>query len=349
LTTKWKILVPAALIVLAAVLIYIRTTNASATPEGRRGAAPVVRVGMPTLATFVSRLQLNGDVLPLRQAAIYSKVSGTLERNFVDMGSAVPAGELLATIDSTELVQQVLQTSATYQNARETYARLVQLFEKTLASRQDLDNGEAAMKVAEANYNTAKTRLGYARITAPFSGIVTRRFLDPGALVNATSSTLFTLMNLDTVRIIVNVPEKDVVKIYGINEAQVTLDALPGRMFKGRVTRFSQAVDLTTRTMPIEVRVGNPGAGIKPGMFASIGLVLASRPNTLTLPSNVILRDENGTFVFIVSGQNAKRVRITVGPEQESQVEILSGLRAEDSVIVAGQQFVRDGGAVALK
>ena len=150
------------------------------------------------------------------QAGIFSKVSGNLESIYTDMGSNVFSGQLLATIDSTELYQQFQQTNATYQNARMTFDRVQQLIDKNLASKQDLDNADAAMKVAKANYEAAATRLSYARIIAPFSGIITKRFLDPGALVAANNATLFTLMNLDRIKIIVNVPEKDVQFIYKV-------------------------------------------------------------------------------------------------------------------------------------
>ena len=349
LRKHWKLAATLAVIVVLIAVVVVKISLASREGETRRGFAPVVHAEPPALSTVTSKLILNGDVLAIRLASIYSKVSGGLERNYADMGSRVREGQILATIDSTELVQQVQQMSATYQNARETYARQVQLFEKTLSARQDLDNAEAAMKVADANYATAKTRLGYARIAAPFRGIITRRYLDPGALVNATSSTLFTLMDLDTVRIIVNVPEKEVAKIFGIGQADVTLDALPGRRFVGRVTRFSQAVDLTTRTMPVEVRVPNPGNEIKPGMFATIALVLSSRPNAITIASNIVLRDENGTYVYVLNDGRARRVRVALGQELDSRFEVQSGLSAGDSVIVAGQQFARDGGPVTVK
>jgi RND family efflux transporter MFP subunit len=346
---KWKILVPTLLVVLAAALIYFKVTNASGAADGRRGGTPVVHVEFPRLETVVTRLRLNGDVLPIRQAGIFSKVGGNLERIYTDMGVRVRANELLASIDSTELHQQVQQTAATYQNALNGYERTKQLFEKNLASKQDIDNADATMKVARANYDAALTRISYSQITAPFHGFITRRYLDPGALVTANSATLFTLMALDTVRIIVNVPEKDVASVYGVHRADVELDALPNRTYQGRVARFSQAIDLSTRTMPIEVVVPNPRNEIKPGMFATVSLTVAQRPNALTLASNVILRDENGMYAFVIKDQRARRVRVTTGPEQDSRVEILSGLTGTDSVVVAGQQFAKDGGPVIVK
>src|SRR3990172_4385846 len=145
------------------------------------------------------------------------------------MGEFVKQGRLLATIDSTELVQQVLQTSATYRNGRLNYERTKELVGQNLLATQDLDNALTAMSVSRANYENAITKLSYTRITAPFQGIITRRFLDPGAVVTSSNTTLFTLMDLDKVKVIISVPEKDVPSLEKAKLAEVTVDALPGK------------------------------------------------------------------------------------------------------------------------
>lgn len=346
---KWKYGIPIFLVLLVITVIVFRIINDEKVASARRQMTPLVKVENPARELVKVQLQFNGDVQAIRQAGIFSKVGGNLERIYADMGSKVYSGQLLATIDSTELYQQYQQTNATYQNARMTFERVQQLIEKSLSSKQDLDNADAAMKVARSNFEAAATRLSYARIVAPFSGIITKRFLDPGALVAANNATLFTLMNLDRVKVIVNVPEGDVHSVYQVNTALVTLDALPGQTFHGRVTRFSDALDLTTRTMAIQIEIENAAHTIKPGMFATVQMTVAEHQNAITIPTNAILKDDVGQYVFALDESKAKQIRVKTGAELLERTEILSGLTGNETVITVGQQFVKDGGQVNIQ
>jgi len=337
-------------IVLAAGLFFaIHISDASKSAEARRKMIPLVKVEKPAMESVKTQLQFNGDVLAIRQAGIFSKVPGNLERIYADMGLKVYTGQLLATIDSTELYQQYQQANATYQNTRIIYERVQLLIEKNLSSKQELDNADATMKVARANFEAAATRLSYARIVAPFSGIITKRFLDPGALVTANSATLFTLMNLDRVKVIVNVPEGNIQSVYQVRTAQVTLVAVPGKVFQGIVTRFSDALDLTTRTMAIQIEIDNSDHIIKPGMFASVQMTIAERKDAVTVPTNAILKDDSGQYIFALDESRAKRIRVKTGMELLERTEILSGLTGNEAIITVGQQFVRDSGQVNIR
>jgi RND family efflux transporter MFP subunit len=344
-----KYSIPPLIILIAGSVVAYKITSDAKTADARRSAAPLVKVEKPLRELVKIQLQFNGDVMPVRQAGLFSKVSGNLERIYTDMGFVVRANQLLATIDSAELYQQYLQTKATYENARMTFGRVQQLIEKTLASKQDLDNADAAMKVAQANFEAASTRLSYSRITAPFDGIIVKRFLDPGALVTANSSTLFLLMNLDNVKIIVNVPEKVVPNVYQIRTALVTLDALPGKEFTGKVTRFSDAIDLSTRTMAIQIEIANRSHLIKPGMFATVLVTLAEHQHAVTVPTHALLKDENGQYLFALEEKKVKRIRVQTGVDQAERTEIIAGLTGDESIITVGQQFVKDGGQVTVQ
>jgi membrane fusion protein, multidrug efflux system len=345
----WLYSIIIVIILIIGIYFTFRISSDSKSAEERRRMTPLVKVDKPVRELVKTQLQFNGDVLAIRQAGIFSKVPGNLERIYADMGSRVYTGQLLATIDSTELYQQYQQANATYQNARIIFERAQLLIEKNLSSKQESDNADAAMKVARANYETAATRLSYARIVAPFSGIITKRFLDPGALVTANSATLFTLMNLDRVKIIVNVPEGNVQSVYQVRTAQVTFDALPGKVFQGQVTRFSDALDLTTRTMAIQIEIDNADHLIKPGMFASVQMTIAVRKDAITVPTNSILKDDSGQYIFAVDESRAKRIRIKTGTELLEKTEILSGLTGNETIITVGQQFVKDSGQVNIQ
>jgi len=340
------IFVTLALIAVAAIRIF----GDRAAGETRRQNLPVVSVQKLTREKITQRIELTGDVLPIQQANIFSKVSGTLDRVFVNIGSAVKTGQLLALIDTTELAQQFQQMQATYYNARVSFQRTQQLLDRNLVSKQDLDNAEALMKVAAANFDNARTRLGYARITAPFSGSITRRFMDPGAVVTTpTNATLFTLMDYDTVKVSVNILEKDLSLVHIGTRATVAVDAFPDKEFTGVVARMSQAIDLSTRTMPAELDIPNGGLQLRPGMYAKIVLVVAERPNQITVPTQCLLRDDTGYSLFVEKGGIAHRIQVTIGVEQAGRTEILSGLNGDEDIIVLGQTLVKDGGQVTIR
>lgn len=348
MTTKMKISI-AGLVLFLAVIVVWKIVGANSSADVRRPAAILVQVGHPERSTIVYRLKFTGDVLPIQQANIYSKINGNLERVYVNIGARVEEDQLLALIDTTETAQQEQQTAATYQNTKLTYERTKELTERNLIAKQELDNVETAMKVAKANYEAAATRLGYAHIAAPFKGYITKRFLDAGANVTSNNVTLFTLMDIEEMKILINVLEKDIPMIEKGKKAIITVDAYPGKEFYGTVTRLSQAVDLSTRTMATEIDIPNGEHLLKPGMFANVMLVVDEHKNTLTVGTQSLMKDEKGSFVLTVNGNIAHRKYIRFGVEQDAKVEILSGLQDADTIITTGQQFVKDGALVTIQ
>ncbi|MFI5252146.1 MAG: efflux RND transporter periplasmic adaptor subunit [Bacteroidota bacterium] len=310
----------------------------------------LVKVDAPGKQTVHYQLQFNGDVIPVQQANVFSRVTGNLDRVYVNIGDYVSENQILALIDTTELALQVQQTGASYVNAKLTYERNVELEKENLVAKQDVDNAEAAMKVAKANYETAETHLEYAHITAPFSGFITKRYLDPGVNLVANNSTLFTLMSLEEMKIIINVLEKDIPQIATGKSVDIEVDAYPGRKFEGKITRISEAVDLSTRTMAVEVDIQNREHLLKPGMFASATIVISDHPNAITVPTYALQKDDKGYFVYTVGDSlKAHRITVTIGIEQNNKTEILTGLTGNERLITTGQQFVRDGGQVTIQ
>jgi membrane fusion protein (multidrug efflux system) len=334
--------------VLVALFVW-RIASGDPSADTRRQSIPVVKTENALRQTVLYNLLYTADVAAVQQAGIYPKVSGTLDHVYVDMGSPVRRGQMLALIDTTELFQTRQQAAATAQNARLTYRRTKDLYDQTLVAAQDIENAEAAMKVAVAALDIATTRLDYARITAPFSGTITKKFLDPGAVVSALTSTLFTLMDPDRMKIIINILEQDIPRVTMGLEASVSVDAFPGKKFTGTVSKFSQAVDLATRTMAVEVDIPNPGHLLAPGMFATVSLNVGQKNDALTLPTQALLKDDQGLYVYIARQDTARRARVTAGSEQNSRTEILSGLEGTEDVITTGQQFVRNNGQVAVQ
>jgi membrane fusion protein, multidrug efflux system len=344
-----KFLIPIGVVLALAAIVGYRIFSSGSGVDTRRQGSPQVKLDQAKREEVRYTLRFTGDVAPIQQASIFSKVSGNLERVYVEMGMQVRQNQVLALIDTTELHQQFLQASATYENARLTNKRTQELFEQNLVSQQDKDNAETSMKVSGAAFETARTRLAYARITAPFPGTVTHRFLDPGALVTPNNSTLFSLMDLDQMKIIANVLEKDIPLVKPGKEAVITVDAYPERQFFGRIARLSEAVDPSTRTMAIEIDIPNRDHLLKPGMFANATLIVDIHRDALTVPTVALLKDDQGSFVYTVVRDTARQIRVTTGVEQEERTEITGGIKGTIDIITTGQQFVRDGGPVMVQ
>jgi|WetSurMetagenome_2_1015567.scaffolds.fasta_scaffold07537_5 RND family efflux transporter MFP subunit len=349
MTTRAKSLIVVGVVVVGGLIVAYRIISGGPPSDARRQTAPLVKLEPVRRETVSTVLRFTGDVTAIQQASIFSKVSGNLEQCYADMGMPVRQNQLLALIDTTELHQQYQQAAATFENARMSYQRTKDLFEQNLVAKQDLDNSEAAKKVSGAAFETAKTRLRYAWITAPFAGTVTRRFLDPGALVTPNSSTLFTLMDLDKMKIIVNVLEKDIPSVTIGKSAVVAVDAFPGKTFSGSVRRFSEAVDPATRTMAVEIDLSNENHILKPGMFANVMLIVGERVDAITIPTEALLKDDRGFFVYTVVRDSAWQNRVRRGVEQGDRTEIEGGLSDSSQVISVGQQFVKDRGPVTIQ
>lgn len=349
-----------AIIFLIAIFLRIQQNNAEA--SSRPSITPNVVLGKIQVGDIDKSESLTGDIMPIQQASIFSKVSGNIEKIYVDIGSRVVRNQLLALIDTTIYSQNAKQAHASFaqakanlENARLNYTRNKSLLSQNLISQQDLDNSKTAYDVAlaqeesaQANYSNALTQLSYCKVTAPFAGYITKKNLDPGAYVTSStssaSSTLFTLMDLDKLKAMVNLPENDVPLLSQISDVKVIADALPDKIFNAKLKKISEAVDLSTRTMAVEVDIENSGKLLKPGMFAKINLILGKKTNVLLLPNNVVLNDQIGNYIFVFnSDSTVSQKRVKVGFQQNNQYEILSGADQTDRIIFVGQSLIRNG------
>ncbi len=354
--------------IIIAILIFVVIIRIVTSGSDKRPQAVPIVVPRNAIRTDIEKSEtLTGNILPIQQANIYPKVNGNIENINVDIGSYVTAGQILALIDTTIYSQNMkqakanfMQAKANYENSKTNYERNKTLFEQNLISKQDLDNAETSMQVtesqkeaADANYINALTQLSYCKIVAPFNGYITKRAFDPGAYITAgssESSNLFTIMNVDKLKSIVNVPEKIVPLLNGIKGIEIHADALPDSViFSGELKRISEAVDLNTRTMAVEVDIENTGhhsnnnKELKPGMFASVKLILERKKNVLTLPDNVILNDDKGDYIYILNADSTVNKKyIKLGIQQNNKNEILSGIDEKDKIVFEGQNLIND-------
>lgn len=236
------------------------------------------------------------------------------------------------------------------------------------ARKARMDAAQAAVESAQADVIAARRRVdekkqnvarfenlkNYLSIRAPFTGVITKRFADPGALIqgaanSATQATpIVEIQNPETLRIYINVPEPDVPHVSIGRTASVAVDALPGEKLTGKVERISYAEDPGTRTMLVDVRIDNKEGKVRPGMFAHVSLELEKHDNVLTIPSQALYPDKKGAYLFIAIENKAKKVRPKIGADDGINTEIQEGVSVSDFVLMPGQSTISDGDPVRI-
>ena len=296
-------------------------------------------------------------VLPLQEATLYAKVSGYLKTLTVDKGDAVKEGQLLAEIEVPELLADEAQYQAETDVARTNYDRMTLARQKApdLVVPQTVDDLRGQWEVAQAKLQHTRTLLQYAKLSAPFSGTVTARFVDPGAFIPAAtagstpqSAALLTLMDFSRVRVQAYVPETEVPFIKTGLPVKVTLEELPGRNFPGAVTRFAHALDPATKTMLTEIEIANPDGELRPGSYASVQLEVQRKADALLLPVGAVLVEKAGTSVFLVEGGKAKKTPVKTGFNDGTNVEIVEGVKPDQPVIMLGKMTLNDGQPITV-
>ncbi len=270
---------------------------------------------------------LPAQVIPFQEATLYAKVSGYLKTISVDKGDKVKAGEVLARMEIPELAAAKARQQAELQAASSDYERL----QKALARTPDLvvpdtvDQAKGRFEVAKASLSQSETLLGYATITAPFAGIITQRYVDPGALIQANnaSSAIVSLMDFSTVRLQVAVPEIEAAKVSVGQAVRVTTENLPGRHFDGKVTRFSYALDTTNRTMLAEAILQNQDLALRPGMLVTVKLGIERKEQAPLMPEEALVTERSNTFAYVVADGKAAKRPIKVGFNDGQNVEVL--------------------------
>lgn len=348
-------------------LVYLRLKGNLDASTKRPAPQPSVVLSLPVRKNIVNKLSFTGDILPIQQSNIYSRVAGNIKKIYVDIGQYVRTGQMLAEIDKSVFFQNAKQNEglykqakATYENNKIQYNRNLELLDKGLVAQSDVDNSKTAVQVSEAqmesalaNYNNAQTQLSYCDIRAPFSGYITKRYLDAGTYVvvggNNPNSVLFVLSDIDDLKVMVNVLDKDVPLLDKVESALIKTDAYPDEEFTGHIKAIGQSVDLSTRTMAAQVDIENRNQMLKPGMFAGVELILKKEDNALTLPLQCIQKDDKGSFIFSVNQDSVSfKKYIQTGIQDNNIVQITDGLSDSDKVVVTGQELIQDGMRVKI-
>jgi membrane fusion protein (multidrug efflux system) len=329
-----------------------RLTQESAALGQRLELGPRVLVAQAGRAPRTRALELPGTVHGFIETPVYAKVAGYLKTIAVDKGDRVRRGQLLATLESPELDHQVANTRAAYRLAMVTDRRNRELLRSRVIARQAADESHAQVVEAQANLNQLLALQDYKEIRAPFDGVVTARFVDPGALIpqSITPATanvpLLELATLSPVRIYADVPQSAAPLIKDGDPATITLTEFPGRVFEGSITRHPEALTSATRTMLVEVDLANDDRSLMPGMYATMNLRAAAPAGPPLVPDDALVFRDGKAFVPIVRQDHLKLAEVSLGYDDGINVEITRGIEPEDLVALNVGQAARDGEAV---
>lgn len=323
-------------------------------PQFQAGRAEQsVQIVKPQRRDIVKTLSLPANISPWAQATLYAKVSGYLTSMEADKGDAVKKGQLLAVIDAPEIKEHYQQAEAQHAIKQLTAARLSNVWRENpdVIAKQDVDVAEAEAKAARYMADNRRTMLGYTKVYAPFSGVITARFADPGALIQSatTSATqtapLFTIMDLDTVRIYASVPQEAAGLAKPGTPVLLSRKEAPDEEMHAVITRTTQSLDPATRTLLVEIDQPNKDRQLQPGMFINAKLFLHNHPNALTLPTSAVMPGPAGqqSSVLIVERNSVRRVPIKVGLDDGIWMEVLEGLTGDEDVVVVGKSGLADG------
>lgn len=322
---------------------------------------PTVSVVQPKLTGGSQEIEVPGNMQAFIDTPIWARSSGYLKAWHVDIGAHVKAGQLLAELESLETDQQLQQAREDLSTAESnlklaqiTAQRYNNLFTTDSVAKQDVDNAvqdqaakTSAEKSAQANVRRLEQLVSYEKIYAPFDGVITARNIDVGALVDAGANSpgkeLFHLASTSTLRVYVNVPEAYSRAAQSGAHAFLTLTEFPGRQFQGTIVRNAAAIDTSSRTLLVEVDVNNPTGQLLPGSYVSVHLKLPSRVEAITVPSNTLLFRSEGLRIAVVRNGHVALVPVTVGRDFGEEVELVSGVTGNDSVIVDPSDSIIDG------
>jgi RND family efflux transporter MFP subunit len=348
---------------LAAVLVL---SGCGAAKE--RAEARTVAVARTSRVRLSNSMTFQGEFTPYQDVLIHAKVSGYVNPIRVDIGDRVKAGELLATLEVPELKDQLEGARASERSAKTEHVlahlnheRLVGVNKEhpNLVAQQDLDDADAKDNATEAALATAKadadrfsTLSDYTRVMAPFSGVITKRFVDNGSLVEAgTASNTIPIVELaetDVLRLRFPVPEAETPVVHVGGDVSIAVDAL-SRTFSGKIVRDAGDIDKSTRTMVVEVDVANPEGVLKAGMYASVTLLTQDAEGVLAVPLQALTQGDAPTVLVINPENTVEERRVSVGMRTASMAEIRTGLRDGDLVVVGERAGLAPGTVVTPK
>jgi len=362
----WVAIAVVALLAIWGILSRLIARSALA-HEAHEAAIPTVITAKPHQGPAADALVLPGSVQAYYEASIYARTSGYLKAWHTDIGTAVKKGQLLAEIEAPEVDQQLRQAEAdlgtaraNYQLARSTNERWQGLLATESVSQQDADQraGDAAAKSAaqmSAAANVARLREmeGFKRVVAPFAGVVTQRNTDVGALINAgqaPGSALFRVADTHRLRIYVQVPQAYAAQVRTGMSASLEFTDHPGQHYSAAVASTAHALDAVSRTLQVELQIDNASGELLPGAYVQVTFALPPSSGTLRVPVNaVIFRGKTPQVATVDEAQRVRLRDIAEGRDFGTEIEVLAGINANDTLVLNPPDSIADGQQVRIQ
>jgi RND family efflux transporter MFP subunit len=363
--------------------LALASSFAARVQAAETSTSPVVAAVAVTKGDVWREVTFDAELRPYQEVELHARATGYLDKILVDAGDQVKEGQLIAALDSPELQIDLQNAQAEQRRSQAEVDRVKAAYEAVqlelgrlegaakaqpdLIAKQDMDSSrlktasaKAALDVATEEGNVAatsvkrfQTMLAYTKIEAPFAGVITRRYSDPGSLIQAGTSSgsqpLVRLSQVDKLRVTFPVSASYVASVKPGDEAEVRIPVL-GQSFKAKVSRISQKVESATRTMEAQLDLPNPGGKLTAGMYATVMLKIDRRSSALVLPVEAVTREKTGSTVFVITPDKKLESRaVTVGTETPARLEIASGLVEGDLVMVGSRAQYSPGQLVEPK
>ena len=311
-----------------------------------------VKIVQPGISGYETKLTLPSSLQGINQSQIYARTNGYVKQWFKDIGQPVKKGELLAILDIPDVNKQVEEANANFELAKIAYERWGRLRQLDAVSQQEYDDKAGVYKQTEAVLKRLQEQQNFGKVVAPFDGIVSKRNVDNGDLINAgnggTGQALFTVSQIDKLRLYVYVPQDRAARIRIGDSVDILRSDVADKPAKGQIVRTAGAIDPTTRTLQIEIQVPNADHSLLPGAYVDVVLTLKTE-SILILPTNALKFNSAGSLVAIVQPDNKIRMQpVTLGIDFGRDVEIKKGLTADDKVVMNPPDSISDGQAVAI-
>jgi membrane fusion protein (multidrug efflux system) len=331
-------------------------------PENKTTAAATPHYELATAEkqSVEQLIKLPAQLAAFQEVSIFPKVNGYVTTVLVDIGSHVHQGQLLMVLDAPELEQAVMQAKERYARAvsdyaisRDNYERLLEaartpgaISPMDLASARAKRDADSSLSNAEkANWQMQQTMMGYLRVTAPFTGVITSRNVHPGALVSAENKDkpMLELKEVDHLRLQVDIPESVAATLRPNQEISFFLSAYPGKKLTGRIARVSMNINQQFRTERVELDVYNKDEALTPGMYADVLFDSKGNPNALAVPKSAVVTSTERKYVIVVRDGKTVKVDVATGNESDSKIEIVGAIQPGEKVIAAASDEIKEG------
>jgi membrane fusion protein, multidrug efflux system len=339
----------AVVLIAAGIFFAFRSQNANAAPKAEKAKEQPkedkrlpVEVAQAKTGTITSSLVTTATLDPDRQVTMISETTGIVNRITVDEGNLVREGQLLATLSDRDKQVKLQQANVSVDNAKKELERKQASFNAKIISESEFQKAKYELEVAVEQKNAAQVELDRSIIKAPFTGVITQRFIEKGQNINLQSQ-LFTIVDIDPLEAKVYLPEKEIFGLHPNQRVALALNAQKDVTFAGTIRQINPAVDPKTGTVKVTVEVVKAPAVVRPGSFVDVKLETQRHDNALLIPKKALMEEAGERYVFVIQKGQAARRTIAIGFLDDQNAEILSGVNQGEMVVTSGQGSLRDG------